>query len=77
MTTISFADAERGAGYPARSRNGNHERTYRRAMRHSRHVRWMRATLIAAVSLVLLAVAVDNYCRRPADFGCRAKLAIW
>ncbi len=74
MTTISFAEAERGAGYPARSRTGNHERTYRRALRHSRHVRWMRATLIAAVSLVLLAVAVDNYwptggLRLPGEIG--------
>ena len=43
LTTISFAGAERGAGYPARSRGGDHERIYRRALRHSRFVRWMRA----------------------------------
>ena len=74
MTTISFADAERGAGYPARSRNGNHERIYRRALRHSRHVRWMRATLIVAVSVVLLAMVIDNYwptsgLRLPGEIG--------
>jgi lipopolysaccharide export system protein LptC len=61
LTTISFARAERGAGYPARSRGRDNERLYRRALRHSRHVRWMRATVILAVSLVLLAVVADNY----------------
>ncbi len=74
MTTISFANAERGAGYPARSRGGGNERIYRRALRHSRHVRWMRAIVIVAVGLVLLAVVVDNYwpiggLRLPAEIG--------
>lgn len=74
MTSISFAGAERGAGYPAHLRGGNHERIYRRALRHSRHVRWMRATLIAAVGVLLLAVVADNYwptvgLRLPGELG--------
>ena len=74
MTTISFASPERGAGYPARSRGGDNERIYRRALRHSRHVRWLRATLMLAVSLVLLGVVIDNYwpiggLRLPAESG--------
>lgn len=74
MTTISFAGAERETGFPARSRNGDHERTYRRALRHSRHVRWMRATLILAVSLVVLGLVIDNYwptsgLRLPGEIG--------
>jgi lipopolysaccharide export system protein LptC len=74
LTTISFASAERGAGFPARSRGGDNERIYRRALRHSRLVRWMRATVILAVSLVLLAVVADNYwptggLRLPGEIG--------
>lgn len=74
LTSISFAGAERGAGYPARSRGGDHERIYRRALRHSRFVRWMRAVLILAVSLVVLAVGADNYwptggLRMPGEIG--------
>jgi lipopolysaccharide export system protein LptC len=74
LTTISFAGAEREAGYSARSRGGDNERIYRRALRHSRHVRWMRATLIVAVSLVLLAVVIDDYLpaggiRLPGEIG--------
>ena len=60
MTTISFAGAERAAGVPARSR-GDKERVYRRALRHSRHVRWLRGTLIVAVAMLLAGVAIDNY----------------
>jgi lipopolysaccharide export system protein LptC len=74
LTTISFASAERGAGVPARSRGGDNERVYRRALRHSRHVRWLRGTLIVAVVMVLLGVAADNYLpigglRLPGEIG--------
>lgn len=74
MTTISFARAERGAGFPAGSRSDQSERIYRRALHHSRLVRCLRAVVIAAVAMVLLAVVVDNYLpigglRLPAEIG--------
>jgi lipopolysaccharide export system protein LptC len=74
LTTISFASPERGAGFPARSRGSDNERIYRRAVRHSRHVRWLRATVILAVTLVLLGVMADNYwpiggLRLPGEIG--------
>ena len=60
LTSISFAGAQRGASFPTRSR-GDSERTYRRALRHSRLVRWLRAALLLAVATLLLAVVVENY----------------
>jgi lipopolysaccharide export system protein LptC len=60
LTSISFADAQRGAGFPAHSRNDD-TRTYRRALRHSRFVRWLRAALISAIALVLIGLTVENY----------------
>ena len=73
MTTITFAGAERGAGVPARSR-GDKERVYRRALRHSRLVRWLRGVLIVAVVVLLAGVVIDNYLpigglRLPAEIG--------
>lgn len=73
MTSISFARAERGSGLSTRSR-GDSERTYRRAIRHSRHVRWLRATLLGAITLVLLGVVAENYLpigglRLPGELG--------
>lgn len=60
-------------GGPARSRRDS-DRTYRRAMRHSRFVRWLRAALIGVIALVLLGVVVDNYLpigglRLPGELG--------
>ena len=60
MTIISFAGAERAAVLPARSRAGG-DRLYRRALRHSRWVRFLRACLLLAIPAVLAAVAVQNY----------------
>jgi lipopolysaccharide export system protein LptC len=73
LTSISFASGQRVAGISARSR-GDRERTYRRALRHSRHVRWMRVALIGVVVIVLLAVVADNYLpigglRLPGEIG--------
>lgn len=73
MTSISYAGAQRGAGFPARSR-GDSERIYRRALRHSQLVRWLRVALLFAIAMVLLAVAVENYLpigglRLPAEIG--------
>lgn len=60
MTIISFADAERGALSPARSRGGS-DRLYRRALGHSRRVRFLRVCVLLAIPAVLAAVAVQNY----------------
>ncbi len=73
MTSISFADAQRGAGFSARSR-GDDNRIYRRALRHSRLVRWLRAALLSTIALVVTALVVDNYLpvgglRLPAEIG--------
>jgi lipopolysaccharide export system protein LptC len=74
VTSISLARAERRtSGLSARSR-GDSERTYRHAIRHSRHVRWLRVGLVAAIVLVLLGVVVDDYLpvgglRLPGEIG--------
>ncbi|MGH6670356.1 MAG: LPS export ABC transporter periplasmic protein LptC [Xanthobacteraceae bacterium] len=73
MTSISFAGVEPRRDVQARSRRDS-DRTYRRAMRHSRFVRWLRAMLLGVIALVLLAVVVDNYLpiaglRLPAGLG--------
>lgn len=60
MSTIYLANAERGAAFPASSR-GDMELAYRRALRHSRRVRWLRVSVLAAIALVLLAVVAANY----------------
>jgi len=60
LTIISFAGAERAAALPARPRAGG-DRLYRRALRHSRWVRFLRACLLLAIPAVLAAVAVQNY----------------
>jgi lipopolysaccharide export system protein LptC len=73
LTTISFAGAERATGFAARSR-GDSEQTYRRAMRHSRWVRWLRATLLGVITVALLALVAENYLpigelRLPGELG--------
>jgi lipopolysaccharide export system protein LptC len=74
LTTISFAGEERGTPLPARSRNGS-DRSYRRAMRHSRRVRFLRVCVLLAIPAVLAAVTMQNYLpsvaglRLPAEIG--------
>jgi lipopolysaccharide export system protein LptC len=60
LTDISLAGGARKGGFAVRSR-ADRERTYRRALRHSRHVRWLRIALIGAIAVLLLAVVADNY----------------
>ncbi|MGD0023652.1 MAG: LPS export ABC transporter periplasmic protein LptC [Xanthobacteraceae bacterium] len=60
MTTIYLANAERGAAFLASS-HGDIELTYRRALRHSRRVRWLRVSVLAGIAMVLLAVVGANY----------------
>lgn len=73
MTSISFAGGQQAAGFAARSR-GDRERTYRRALRHSRQVYWLRYVLIGVIVTLLLAVVADNYLpvgglRLPGEIG--------
>lgn len=60
MSSISFAGEEHGVAFAARAR-ANSERLYRRALRHSRRVRLLRAGLLAAVVAVLAGLVIDNY----------------
>lgn len=60
LTSISLAGDQPGTGFAARSRVDS-DRTYRRARRHSRRVRWLRVALIGVVLLTLAAVVADNY----------------
>jgi lipopolysaccharide export system protein LptC len=60
LSSISFAGEEHGAAFAARAR-ANSERLYRRALRHSRRVRLLRAGLLAAVVAVLAGLVIDNY----------------
>jgi lipopolysaccharide export system protein LptC len=48
----------KGSTTPSR---GDFERSYRAALRHSRHVRWLRICVPAGIALVLLGVAAINY----------------
>jgi lipopolysaccharide export system protein LptC len=57
--TIVYPDGA-ARGFPA-SKGGSFERNYRAALRHSRHVRWLRLGVSAGIALVLLAVVVANY----------------
>jgi lipopolysaccharide export system protein LptC len=74
LTTISFAGTERRAALPARSRGGS-SKLYRRAMRHSRRVRFLRVCILFAIPAVLGAVTMQNYLpsmaglRLPAEIG--------
>lgn len=74
MSSISVAGEEHGVAFPARAR-ANSDRLYRRALRHSRQVRLLRACLLGAVVVVLAGVVVDNYLpsvgamRLPAEIG--------
>jgi lipopolysaccharide export system protein LptC len=57
--TIAYPDSA-AKGFSANSR-GNLESTYRAALRHSRHVRWLRICVPAGIAAVLLTVVGMNY----------------
>jgi len=60
LATVYPADAAPAASF-APSSGGDIERTYRAALRHSRHVRRLRIILPVAIVVALLAVVVANY----------------
>jgi lipopolysaccharide export system protein LptC len=57
------------------SNSRSFERTYRAALRHSRHVRWLRISVPIGIALVLFAVVAANYAppigglRLPGEMG--------
>jgi lipopolysaccharide export system protein LptC len=73
LTTIDLVDVERERGLPASARNI--DLAYRRALRHSRHVRWLRATVLAGIALVLLSVVAANYMPPVGGFHLPAELS--
>jgi lipopolysaccharide export system protein LptC len=74
LTSAYPADGARRAGFSATSR-GDAERIYRAALRHSRHVRWLRIGVPAAIAAALIMVVAANYAptvggfRLPGDLG--------
>ena len=60
MTAVYPADAGKETRFSARSR-GDIERTYRSALRHSRHVRWGRVGLPAGLAAALATLVAANY----------------
>ncbi len=68
MTTVYPAGVASGAAFSANARGdfsanarGDIGRTYRTAMRHSRHVFWLRLSVPAGIAAVLLMVVAANY----------------
>jgi lipopolysaccharide export system protein LptC len=60
LTAIYPADAAREAAFSTTSR-GDIEQTYRTALRHSRHVRWLRLGVPVGIAAALLTVVVADY----------------
>lgn len=57
---MAIAYPETAKGFSAKSR-GSFERTYRAALRHSRHVRILRIGVLAGIAALLLTVVVIDY----------------
>ncbi len=74
MATTYFDDAERSVAFPLNSRI-DRDRAYRRALRHSRWVRLLRALLLAIIPVVLLAVVAANYIAPVGGFRLPAEIA--
>ena len=58
MAILYPGDAAKGLAANSR---GDFERSYRSALRHSRHVRWLRICVLAGIAVVLLCVLAINY----------------
>jgi lipopolysaccharide export system protein LptC len=74
LAVVYPADSARGATFSTSSRR-DIERTYRAALRHSWHVRWLRFGVPIGIAAALLAVIIANYLpslgaiRLPGEFG--------
>ena len=60
MATAYPADAARDTAFPASTRSDS-EQVYRKALRHSRHVRWLRIGVMSAITVLLIAIVAANY----------------
>jgi lipopolysaccharide export system protein LptC len=60
LATAYPADAARDAAFPASGRSDT-DVIYRRALRHSGHVRWLRVGVLSCIAALLLAVVAANY----------------
>lgn len=73
MTAVNTADAALDAAFPTRGR-GDTKLTYRSALRHSRHVRWLRFSVLAGIAAVLLALVAANYMPPVGEFRLPGEL---
>jgi lipopolysaccharide export system protein LptC len=60
LAVVYPADTASGAAFSTSSRR-DIERTYRTALRHSRHVRWLRLGVPVGIAVALLAVIIADY----------------
>jgi lipopolysaccharide export system protein LptC len=60
LATAYPAVAARDAAFPA-SKRSDTALIYRGALRHSRHVRWLRAAVLTSIAALLLGVTAANY----------------
>jgi lipopolysaccharide export system protein LptC len=60
LATAYPVEAGRGAAFSASS-HGETERIYRTALRHSRHVRWLRFGVLTGIAGIMVALVVANY----------------
>jgi lipopolysaccharide export system protein LptC len=60
VTTAYPADVGRDTAFPASARSDT-EQVYRKAVRHSRHVRWLRGGVLTAITILMLGVVAANY----------------
>jgi len=60
LTSVYPADSARRGGFSATAR-GDAEQIYRAALRHSRHVRWLRLGVPVAIVAALIIVVAANY----------------
>jgi len=58
LAVLYPGNAARGLSAHSRS---DFERSYRAALRHSRHVRWLRICVPVGIAVLLLGVAAINY----------------
>jgi lipopolysaccharide export system protein LptC len=58
--TTAYPAQPRDTAFPASARD-DIDRTYRNALRHSRHVHWLRYGVLSIIAIVLLGVTAANY----------------